>query len=735
MNNGFTLKRGLFSLYRLFRFPTTFTEENGIQSHASLLVKDFFRDWRIYQLSSMKKHLLLAILLLSASLSMAQSITVEFTAEDQNGNYFQLDAVKVTSISQNWNQTLAYPDTTLILSYVDGLGEHSSGVGLLQNRPNPFYGTTETVINLVEDTWAIVQLFDLKGAVLAEYEANLDQGDHVIKVYLAKPQMALLRVSTSRHSYVAKLLNLGNGGENRIEISGSYGKEFEVAEAVGEGPFAVGDVLSYVGIKMQEGDMVLSNNTITQAQYTDDTIKFVFNVETPEEPQLPIVITSDVSEIEITTAVCGGEVISDGGAEVVVRGVCWSMASCPTVNDSCTTDGSGLGAFVSALSNLTAGTTYHVRAYATNSVGTAYGEEKVFTTIFISLPEVITAEVIDITSSTAVCGGEVISDGGAEAVLRGVCWATIPNPTINDSFTTDGNGLGEFESTLSNLVAETMYYVRAYATNSVGTTYGEEKTFITGSYVPVGAINGLFSVSETQQVYFSQGNLQYQASTNMWRFAESQFDFVGTQTPFEGLCEGPHGTVSDSDNANISSTYSGWIDLFGWGTGNNPTNTSTSGYGTFTDWGNNSISNGGNTENQWRTLTGTEWEYLISIRNTSSGVRFAKATINEVRGVIILPDDWNITYYGLGNTNNENAAFTSNIISSTDWTSILEANGAVFLPAAGTRYTNKVSHMGIWGLYWSSTMGSALRFRYDLLEVGWENGYSGLSVRLVSDAE
>jgi hypothetical protein len=236
-------------------------------------------------------------------------------------------------------------------------------------------------------------------------------------------------------------------------------------------------------------------------------------------------------------------------------------------------------------------------------------------------------------------------------------------------------------------------------------------------------------------VYFSKGNLQYQASTNTWRFAESQVDFVGTQTPFDGLCEGPHGTVSGSDNANISSTYSGWIDLFGWGTGNNPTNTSTSGYETFTDWGNNPISNGGNTENQWRTLTSNEWEYLISVRNTSSGIRFAKATLNDVRGVVILPDDWDISYYGFGNTNNENAAFTSNIISSTDWTSVLEANGAVFLPAAGSRYNKQVSSMGIWGEYWSSTSGYELRFRYDLIDVDWGNVYIGLSVRLVSDIE
>ena len=116
--------------------------------------------------------------------------------------------------------------------------------------------------------------------------------------------------------------------------------------------------------------------------------------------------------------------------------------------------------------------------------------------------------------------------------------------------------------------------------------------------IPDGALPGLFSVSATKQVHFSQGNLQYQASTNTWRFAEHQYDYVGTQTADERGNYG--GNVSGSDNRSISSTYSGWIDLFGWGTGSNPTLSSTSymDYGTFVDWGGNPISNGGNTVNQ-----------------------------------------------------------------------------------------------------------------------------------------
>ena len=137
--------------------------------------------------------------------------------------------------------------------------------------------------------------------------------------------------------------------------------------------------------------------------------------------------------------------------------------------------------------------------------------------------------------------------------------------------------------------------------------------------VPDGVLPGLFSVSATRQVRFSQGNLQYQASTNTWRFAEHQYDYVGT-TQTADRYGNYGGNVSGSDNRSISSTYSGWIDLFGWGTGSNPTLSSPSfeDYGTFMDWGCNAIINGGNTVNQWRTLTIAEWNYLLNTRTDAS---------------------------------------------------------------------------------------------------------------------
>jgi hypothetical protein len=197
-------------------------------------------------------------------------------------------------------------------------------------------------------------------------------------------------------------------------------------------------------------------------------------------PELPIVLTSNASNVLLTTATCGGNVTSSGGASVTVRGVCWSTSANPTTSNSKTTDGSGTGSFSSSLTGLTANTLYYVRAYATSSAGTAYGNEITFTTLLNPVPPTITTEAIsNITSSSAISGGNVSSDGGAMVFFRGVCWGTTPNPTIGDSYTVNGNGTGSFVSSITGLTQNTLYYIRAYAVNPAGTAYGNELTFTT----------------------------------------------------------------------------------------------------------------------------------------------------------------------------------------------------------------------------------------------------------------
>jgi len=206
---------------------------------------------------------------------------------------------------------------------------------------------------------------------------------------------------------------------------------------------------------------------------------------------LPTVTTNPVSNLSSVSAVCGGN-ITDGGSPVTARGVCWSTTANPTIGDQKTTDGVGSGAFTSNITGLNPNTLYHVRAYATNSVGTTYGNDVTFTTI-----NIVTTAVSAITATTATSGGTIASDGGNPITARGVCWNTMTAPTLANSFTTNGSGTGSFTSNLTSLTGNTMYYVRAYITNGSGTFYGNEVTFFTSPVVPVVTNTDTSNVTKT----------------------------------------------------------------------------------------------------------------------------------------------------------------------------------------------------------------------------------------------
>ena len=192
-----------------------------------------------------------------------------------------------------------------------------------------------------------------------------------------------------------------------------------------------------------------------------------------EGPALPTVKTTPVTEVTAEGATLGGEVMTSGRLAITARGICYGTAQQPTIEDSHTTDGSGLGAFTSTLKNLEHNTIYYARAYATNKMGTSYGEQVKFTTE-LGVPIVVTDSIIRITAHSAKCKGHVESDGGYKVTTRGTCWSKRPDPTIDDDCTNDGSDKGEFTSTLNNLIENTTYYVRTYATNSTATVYGEQ---------------------------------------------------------------------------------------------------------------------------------------------------------------------------------------------------------------------------------------------------------------------
>lgn len=196
---------------------------------------------------------------------------------------------------------------------------------------------------------------------------------------------------------------------------------------------------------------------------------------------IPKLTTTIPSNISLNTASSGGNITSDGGEAVTLRGIVWNTTTAPTINlTTKTSDGSGIGNFSSSITGLIPSNTYFVRAYATNSIGTAYGNELSFTTGAIVLPTVTTTAITGITTNAAVSGGNVILDGGGIITERGIVWSKTSNPTITLSTkTTNGSGTGAFTSNVTGLSPNTQYYVRAYASNSVGTAYGNEIIFTT----------------------------------------------------------------------------------------------------------------------------------------------------------------------------------------------------------------------------------------------------------------
>jgi len=199
----------------------------------------------------------------------------------------------------------------------------------------------------------------------------------------------------------------------------------------------------------------------------------------------PILSTSPVAEITYSTVLTGGNITDDGGGDVTARGVCWATTANPDISGSHTTDGDGIGIFSSSLDGLTSGSTYYVRAYATNSAGTAYGNEVTFATTAATAATVETKAVSEPSSNTAIGGGNIKDEGGDPVIARGVCWSTATGPLVTGPHTIDGSGPGSFESNIAGLLPGTTYYVRAYATNSKGTAYGNEVTFSTPATLPI----------------------------------------------------------------------------------------------------------------------------------------------------------------------------------------------------------------------------------------------------------
>mgnify|MGYP000134237495 CR=1 FL=1 len=264
--------------------------------------------------------------------------------------------------------------------------------------------------------------------------------------------------------------------------------------------------------------------------------------------------TPTTIDITASTASSGGNITSDGGSTITARGVCWSTSQNPTTADSKTTETGTTGSFTSALTGLTANTTYYARSYATNANGTTYGTQTSFTTAS-TVPSISAATAAsDITETTATSGGNTTSDGGSTITARGVCWSTSQNPTVTDAKTVDSGTTGSYTSAITGLTAGTTYYVRTYATNANGTTYGAQISFTTISNLPVPVVTNYAGYSP----YFADALHNYQDI----RFFAVVATSVGVTA--SGLCwnTSPNPTVSNSVLNTTIGTFQG-LEMFG----------------------------------------------------------------------------------------------------------------------------------------------------------------------------
>ena len=407
---------------------------------------------------------------------------------------------------------------------------------------------------------------------------------------------------------------------------------------------------------------------------------------------LPVLTTTEVSAITQTTATSGGNITSDAGSSVTARGVCWSTKANPTIADSKTSDGAGVGSFTSSITGLAANTTYFVRAYATTSVGTAYGSAYQITTDVILPPVLTTIEVTAITQTAAASGGNITSDGGSSVTARGVCWATTTNPTIAGSKTSDGAGVGTFPSSITGLAASTTYYVRAYATTSVGTAYGNEKSFISNPDLAYGTMTDI------------DGNVYHTIN-------------IGTQTWMAENLK----TTKYKDGTSIPNVTdsAAWINLstpaYCWY--NNDAATYKNTYGALYNW--YAVNTGKLVPTGWHVPTDAEWTTLTNYvtANLGTSINVAKA--------LAAATDWTI----YSTTGTIGCDLTLN-----------NSTGFSALPGGNRGSDNGAFVVGYYGNWWSSTeyltysaWSRTMSYRASNVYRNLNYKHSGFSVRCVRD--
>ena len=360
---------------------------------------------------------------------------------------------------------------------------------------------------------------------------------------------------------------------------------------------------------------------------------------------------TNIYEIKPKSAIFKSSLLSSGGTDILSMGFCYSTHNNPSINDNVVSADSYLSEFSGKVENLLQNTTYYVRSYATTQYGTTYSELNSFTTTYYPVTFNET-EINNILLRTATANCSVLSDGENGIEECGFCYSTRTMPTTEDQISIANISGDTFSITVKALKPSTKYYLRPYAKNVMGTFYGNEVVFSTVS-VPDGSAPGIFKLSnDGNYAFLASGDLEKDAN-EIWHFAENQLNNTEnyTNTFTRGSSGYSKSGVSIDEIGSLTDDYANY------------------------DWGvYNPIDNGGNTKGLWRTPSIYEWQYILRDRPNAANMR-CYATVDDIKGMIVLPDDWE-TPIELIHLYNNNEFITTTFTAS-EW-AIMENLGAIF---------------------------------------------------------
>lgn len=393
---------------------------------------------------------------------------------------------------------------------------------------------------------------------------------------------------------------------------------------------------------------VAAGSTTITATCLGKTATCTITVAIPEPASLGKTTIHDINPTSVTLA---STIVSNGDADIISLGFCYSTSPEPTISDNTVAANFYLAQFSAQATSLAQNTKYYVRSFATTQFATSYGEEASFTTTYnpVEFGEVTASDILLRSMSLT---GSVTSDGGNDITERGYCLSKSENPSTSDIVVTIQGTTGAMTGSVSGLQYGSRYYVRPYAVNAIGTFYGSQSDFETIT-PPEGAAPGIFKVNvagggtvRTGYAFVAKGDLEYYDDTQIWSFAEHQYEATpGARSKFAWGTSGYNGIYPGKDNSSVTSV-------------NN----------TEYDWGiHNPISNGGNIAGFWRTPDRFMLEYLLYSRGEE--VFLSDKTVCGKNGFIILPDDW-ITPDGVD--------LSSSSFSELEWQE-MEESGAIFI--------------------------------------------------------